>query len=180
MSSEGSGGFDAGFWDLRPLVGMVHLRALPGSPRHTGESLDRIVQHALADAAALEAGGASAILVENFFDSPFSKGQVGPHTVAVMTAAVIELRRAAAIPLGVNVLRNDCKSALAIAHTCGARFVRINVFVGAAITDQGVIEGAAREAALYRRELGADVELWADIFVKHASQLGSCSPEDAA
>ncbi len=174
------GGLDAAFFLANPLVGMVHLRALPGSPGWDGEPMDAIIQHALADAHALEAGGADAIMIENFFDVPFAKDAVPPHTLAAMTLAVGAARRAVSLPIGVNVLRNDARAALAIAHLCGAQFVRVNVYVGAAVTDQGIIEGAARDAILYRRELNADVAIWADVCVKHAAQLGTVSLEDAA
>jgi len=174
------GGLDAAFFQANPLIGMVHLRALPGSPGWDNEPIDAIISHAIADAHALEAGGADAIMVENFFDVPFAKDAVPPHTLAAMTLAVEAVRRAVSLPIGVNVLRNDACAALAIAHLCGAQFVRVNVYVGAAVTDQGIIEGAARSAILYRRELRADVAIWADVYVKHAAQLGTVSLEDAA
>ena len=166
---------DEGFWRKRPLVGMVHLGALPGSPRDKGEPLSEVIERAVADARALEAGGADAIMVENFFDAPFAKDRVPPHTLAAMTRAVLAVRQVTVLPLGVNVLRNDALGAIAIAHTCGAQFVRINVYIGAAVTDQGLIEGAARAAILYRRELRAEgsLAIWADVFVKHATQLGA-------
>lgn len=171
---------DAAFWQRKPLIGMVHLGALPGSPRDTGEPMDALLERAVADARALEAGGADAIMVENFFDAPFAKDHLPPHTIAALTRAVQAVRGVTSLPLGVNALRNDALAALAIAHVCGAQFVRINVFVGAAVTDQGIIEGAARSANLYRRELRAQVQLWADVFVKHAAQLGTNTLEDAA
>ena len=181
------GGLDADFWARRPLIGMIHLPPLPGSPRWDAGSattFDDVLIQAARDARALADGGADALMIENFFDAPFAKDRVPPHTVAALTRAVDAVRAAIGpdLPLGVNVLRNDARAALAIAHVCGARFVRINVYVGAAVTDQGIIEGAAREAVLYRRELGADVALFADVFVKHAQQLGDGSGtlEDAA
>jgi len=182
------GGLDAAFWARRPLlIGMVHLPPLPGSPRWeaTGAAaFEDVLNLAAHDARALSEGGADAVMIENFFDAPFAKDRVPPHTVAALTRAVDAVRAAIGpdLPIGVNVLRNDARAALAIAHVCGAQFVRINVYVGAAVTDQGIIEGAAREAVLYRRELGADVALFADVFVKHAQQLGDGSGtlEDAA
>lgn len=174
------GGLDAAFWEQRPLIGMVHLPALPGSPADTGQGLEPVIKRAVADARALDAGGASAIIVENFFDAPFAKAAVPPHTIAAMTRAVLAVRRATQLPIGVNVLRNDARAAIAIAHVCDAQFVRVNVWVGAAVTDQGIIEGAARDAILYRRELGAKIAIFADVFVKHAAQLGEGSVEDAA
>ena len=172
----------AEFWANKPLIGMVHLGPLPGSPRDTGKPLDDTLARAVQDAQSLEAGGANALMIENFFDAPFAKDRVPPHTLAAMTRAVQAVRETTTLPLGVNVLRNDALSALAIAHVCGAQFVRINVYVGAAVTDQGLIEGAARSAVLYRRELRADhtLQIWADVFVKHAAQLGTNSLEDVA
>ena len=180
MTDHRYGGLDAAFWRRRPLVGMVHLPPLPGSPRDAGVRMEDVLARAVADAQALTEGGADALMVENFFDAPFAKNHAPPHTVAALTRAVQAVREATPLPLGVNVLRNDALAAIAIAHVCGAQFVRINVYVGAAVTDQGLIEGAAREAVLYRRQLGADVALWADVFVKHAAQLGANTLEDAA
>lgn len=180
------GGLDAAFWKKIPLIGMVHLLPLPGSPRYHPETspFEAVLQRARQDALALAEGGIDAIMVENFFDAPFARTHVPPHTIAAMTRAVAGVREAVGndLPIGVNVLRNDALAAIAVAHITGARFVRINVFVGAAVTDQGIIEGAAREAVLYRRELGADVALFADVFVKHAAPLGdgSVTLEDAA
>jgi membrane complex biogenesis BtpA family protein len=174
------GGLNAAFWAARPLIGMVHLSPLPGSARSAGGDMEPILHQAIADARALAAGGASALMIENFFDAPFAKDHVPPHTVAALTRAVLAVRGAVTLPVGVNCLRNDAIAAIAIAHVCGAQFVRINVFVGAAVTDQGLIEGAAREAVLYRKSLAADVAIWADVMVKHAAQLGTQSIEEAA
>jgi membrane complex biogenesis BtpA family protein len=172
------GGLGSWFWEQRPLVGMIHVKPLPGSPR--GGSLDAAVQAAVEDTTSLQQGGADGVIVENFFDSPFPKDCSPPHTVAALAIVVREVRRQVTLPVGVNVLRNDALSALGIAFVCGARFVRVNVFVGAAVTDQGIIEGAARQAVLYRKELGADIAIWADVHVKHASSLGMSSIADDA
>ena len=142
--------------------------------------MNPVISQAVADARALEAGGANAVMVENFFDAPFARGSLPPHTVAALALAVSAVRAATSLPVGVNALRNDALTAIAVASTCGAQFVRINVYVGAAVTDQGIIQGAARESILYRKELNADVAIFADVFVKHATQLGTGSLADAA
>ncbi|MCX6366034.1 MAG: BtpA/SgcQ family protein [Armatimonadetes bacterium] len=161
------------FWAQKRLIGMVHLGPLPGSPRDAGDFAG-VLARAEADAKALVAGGVDAIMVENFFDAPFAKDSVPPHTLAALTRAALVVRDAAPeLPLGINCLRNDAKGALAIAHIVGAQFVRVNVWVGAAVTDQGIIEGAAREGILYRKLLGAEhIQIFTDVFVKHAAQLG--------
>jgi membrane complex biogenesis BtpA family protein len=168
--SKDSGAFDALF-PSKPLIGMVHLGPLPGSARWAGD-LDAVLRRAVEDAQALEQGGAHGIMVENFFDAPFHKSSAPPITVSAMTRAVLAIREAVSLPLGVNVLRNDVCAAISIAHVCGAQLVRCNVFVGAVVTDQGIIEGAAREALDLRQRLGARVQIWADVGVKHAATLG--------
>lgn len=124
-------------------------------------------ERALSDLAALEEGGADAALVENFGDAPFTK-RAPKITVAAMAIVVRELVRAARIPIGVNVLRSDGEAALAIAAAAGAQFIRVNVFAGVALTDQGVIEGEAHRLLPLRRALGAQVAIFADVNVKHA------------
>lgn len=166
-------------FDRKPLIGMVHLGALPGSPRDEGD-FSRTLRRAVEDVRALESGGLNAVMVENFFDAPFYRTGVPAHTVAAMTRAVMAVRESVSIPVGVNVLRNDATAALAIAHLCGAQFVRCNVYVGAAVTDQGIIEGAAREAVACRRLLGAQVWIFADVAVKHAAILGDYPVEQQA
>ena len=54
------------------LIGVVHLLGLPGSPRAV--PLVDAIERAVADARALEHGGADAIIVENFHDAPFKAG----------------------------------------------------------------------------------------------------------
>lgn len=167
------------FFQNRPLIGMVHLGPLPGSVRHGGD-LETLLRRAVEDARALETGGMDAVLVENFFDAPFYKTRVPAPTIAAMTRAVQAVREAVALPIGVNVLRNDAPAAVAIACVCGAQFIRCNVYVGAAVTDQGIIEGATRETVEMRRRLGADVWIWADVGVKHAAPLGDTPLEQQA
>ena len=162
------------------LIGVVHLRPLPGSPRGR-ESLDGIVKAALRDARALVEGGMTALLVENFGDAPFSPGRVSPATVAAMTRCAGAIRDAfPGVPLGVNVLRNDGLAALAVAAATGATFIRVNVLAGVAATDQGMVEGIAYELMRERARLGADVRVLADVHVKHATPLGSTDPARAA
>ena len=112
------------------------------------------------------------IMVENFWDIPFTKGPVEAVTVAAMTKCVDEILREVDIPLGVNVLRNDALASLSIAQVTGARFIRVNVLASAMVTDQGIIEGCSYELSRLRSRLHADVLVMADVMVKHAYPLG--------
>lgn len=155
-----------------PIIGVVHLLPLPTSPRWGG-SLKVVVDRAEQEAAALAAGGVDSILIENFFDAPFVKDQVDPAVVSVMSLVVQRVMNLITLPIGINVLRNDARSALAIASCVGAQFIRVNVLTGIMATDQGLIEGQAHHLLRYRRELGSDVKILADVLVKHARPLGS-------
>jgi membrane complex biogenesis BtpA family protein len=158
----------------KPVIGVIHLSPLPSSPRWRN-SLKDVLERAEQEATALASGGVDGILVENFFDAPFANGAVDPAVVSAMTLAVQRVRQLVTIPVGINVLRNDGKSAMAIACCTGAEFIRVNVLAGAMITDQGVIEGIAYELLRYRRSLGSDVKIFADVLVKHSQPLGSPS-----
>jgi membrane complex biogenesis BtpA family protein len=156
------------------VVGMVHLPPLPGAPRFDGD-LEAVLDRAVADAEALAAGGADALLVENFGDAPFHPDDVPKHTVAAMTRAATAATDTVDLPVGVNVLRNDAEAALSVAAAAGADFVRANVHAGARITDQGILEGKAHETLRLRDRLDADVAVFADVDVKHSAPLGERS-----
>jgi membrane complex biogenesis BtpA family protein len=162
------------------LIGVVHLAATPGAPRFAGD-VGALLERAVADARSLAAGGCDALIVENFGDAPFFAGSVPPETVAALTLAVRAVVDAVPErPVGVNVLRNDARAALGICAATGAGFVRVNVHTGAAVTDQGVIEGAAAETVRERARLCHEVKLLCDVHVKHASPLGRGDISEAA
>ena len=155
-----------------PIIGVVHLLPLPTSPRWGG-SLKAVINRAEQEVTALASGGVDGVIVENFFDAPFTKNQVDPAVVSAMTLIVQRLMNLVTLPVGINVLRNDAQSALAIATCVHAQFIRVNVLTGIMATDQGLIEGQAHQLLRYRRELGSDVKILADVLVKHARPLGS-------
>ncbi|WP_226483004.1 BtpA/SgcQ family protein [Natrinema amylolyticum] len=162
-----------------PVVGMVHLPPLPGTPDFDGDR-DAVRTRALEDATRLEAGGVDGIVLENFGDAPFHPDDVPKHVVASMTAVATALTDAVDVPVGINVLRNDARAAMSIAAAVDADFVRVNVHVGTAATDQGIIEGRAHETLRLRDRLAADVAILADVHVKHATPIGEREIERAA
>jgi len=154
----------------KPLIGMVHLQALAGSVDYERGGTKPVLDAALRDLYALESGGVDAVIVENLSDAPYAK--LAPReTIAMMSVIVHVLTERAHLPVGVNVLRNDGLAAMAIAAAAGASFVRVNVFCGVAFTDQGTIEGQARELQWLQRDLGTETRILADIHVKHAAHL---------
>jgi membrane complex biogenesis BtpA family protein len=155
-----------------PIIGVVHLLPLPTSPRWGG-SLQAVIDRAEQEATALASGGVNGLIVENFFDAPFTKNQVDAAVVSAMTVVVQRIQDLVTLPVGLNVLRNDGQSAMAIASCVGAKFIRVNVLTGVMATDQGLIEGDAYQLLRYRRELGCDVKILADVLVKHARPLSA-------
>jgi membrane complex biogenesis BtpA family protein len=155
---------------------MVHLGALPGAPLFA--SLDAVIEDALLDARAIAAGGCDGFVIENYGDRPFTRGRVEAETVAAMTRVISVIQHEVHVPFGVNVLRNDALSALAIAAATRASFIRVNVHTGVMITDQGIIEGDAYATLRKRAALTPNTLLFADYLVKHATPLGETSPKD--
>ncbi|RZV08197.1 hypothetical protein BDK88_3163 [Natrinema hispanicum] len=162
----------------QPVVGMVHLPALPGAPGFDGDR-DAVRARALEDARRLADSGINGLILENFGDAPFYPDDVPKHVVAEMTAIATDLTDAVDVPVGINVLRNDAEAALSIAAAVDAAFVRVNVHVGTAATDQGVLEGRAHETLRLHDRLATNVAILADVHVKHATPVGE-QPIDRA
>lgn len=162
-------GFRQLFGAPRALIGMIHVGALPGSPA-AHHSLDRLVQQAVGEARGYRDAGFTALMIENMHDRPYLNGTVGPEIVAAMTAVGREIRREVPLPLGVQVLAAANREAVAVAHGCGAGFVRVEGFAFAHVADEGLIEACAGELLRYRRAIGAErVKVFADIKKKHAA-----------
>ena len=152
-----------------PIIGVVHLLPLPGHGRFEGK--EKILRRAIADVEAFERGGISAIMIENNYDLPHQI-EVGPEVVAMMTFIISEISKMTRLPLGVSVLWNDYRSALAIALATSATFIRIPVFVDWVRTDFGEMRGNPEGVIAYRRKIGAqEIALFTDIQVKHAELL---------
>ena len=141
-----------------------------------------VMESAAMDARAFVEGGADALIIENFGDVPFTSDRVPAETVAAMSAVGTHLRESVQIqlPFGYNVLRNDPLSGLGLAAATGGSFIRVNVHSGAMVTDQGVIEGQAFHTVRARQQLCSDVQIWADVHVKHAQPLAGGGLVEAA
>jgi uncharacterized protein len=152
----------------KPVIGVIHLKPLPGAPRYDGEEVRAIYAAAAADARTLAAGGIDGIIVENASDLPFSRPEdIGPETVAALTAACLEVRAATELPIGITCVANGAIPALAIAKAVGARWVRVNQWVNAYVANEGLLNGPAPAAMRYRSMIGArDVAIFADVHVK--------------
>jgi len=147
----------------KAIVGMVHLLPLPGSPRYGG-SLDEVIETALDDAQKLVAGGIDGLIVENFGDLPYPCGGVSLLTAVAMATVVKAVSAEVKVPLGVNVQFNDFRSELAIAHVCGAKFVRLEAFVDTVVSDGGIVQACAAEGPATGRSSKRPISLYGQMY----------------
>jgi uncharacterized protein len=153
----------------RALIGVIHAGALPGTPSNR-QDVAAIAADAVAEARIYAAAGFHGLVIENTHDRPYLKCSVGPEIGATMAVIGAEVRRAVPLPLGIQVLAGANDWAVAIAHACGASFVRVEGFVFAHVADEGLIESSAGALLRYRRAIGADgVRVFADIKKKHSA-----------
>lgn len=153
----------------RIIIGVIHFPPLLGYPNFPGFKVAE--QNALKDLHAFESGGVDGIIFENNYDTPHYI-VVPSEIVSAMTFLGAKIKAATTLPMGVSVLWNDYRAALAIAKILDLQFIRIPVFVDRIKTAYGVIEGNAKEALKLRRSLRAErVALFTDIHVKHAELL---------
>ena len=158
---------------------MVHLPPLDISLSRE-HSFEDIYKTGIQDAITLETAGFDAILIENFHDTPFPKYRIDDLKFLLFSSLVEKIISKVNVPCGVNILRNACVQALIIATINRGSFIRCNIYEGAYVTDQGIIESVAAEVQQKLKEIRSKVKILADVHVKHATPLGEFSLEEAA
>ncbi len=167
-------GFNALFTSKKPVIACIHLMSLPGSPLYQGD-MESVIETAIKEALIFKKYNIDGLIVENFRDMPFYPDVLPAETIAAMTSVTREVIKVFSGPVGVNALRNDAYAAMSIAVATGAKFIRVNVHTGAAITDQGMIQGKAHKTLRLRAALRSDAFILTDVNVKHATQMGNRS-----
>jgi membrane complex biogenesis BtpA family protein len=153
----------------KPLVSVIHVGALPGTPR-SRMSVGELTESAVREAVVYRDGGVDALMVENMHDVPYLRGSVGPEIVAAMSCVARAVKAESRLPVGVQILAGANLEAVAVAHAAGLDYVRVEAYTFAHVADEGIIESSAAELLRFRRKIGADgVRVWADVKKKHAS-----------
>lgn len=153
----------------KPIIGMIHVGALPGTPAHT-QSLTEILALAVAEAKMYRDGGVDGIGIENMHDTPYLRGAVGAEIVAAMTLIGQAVKQESRLPVGIQILAGANIEAMAVAHVAQLDFIRAEGFAFAHVADEGIIESSAAKLLRYRKMLGAErVLVWADVKKKHSS-----------
>jgi hypothetical protein len=154
----------------KPVIGMIHLGALPGAPLHDSTAgLDGLVAAARADLAALQKAGFDAVMFGNENDRPY-EFRVDTASTATMAFVIGRLRDEITVPFGVDVLW-DPMSTIALAAATGAAFVR-EIFTGTYASDMGPWTPDAGAAMRYRNRLGrADLAMLYNVSAEFADSL---------
>ena len=157
------------FSSAKPVIGVIHVGALPGTPRAT-QSVSELVNTAREEAKLYRESGVDGVIIENMHDVPYLRGEVGPEIIAAMTAIAVEVKSACELPVGVQILAGANLEAMAVAHAAELDFIRAEGYAYAHVADEGLIQASAAKLLRYRRMIGATrVQVWADVKKKHAA-----------
>lgn len=163
----------------KPIIGMCHMRAMPGDPQYAADKgLEWVFEQARVEMLALQEGGVDGILFSNEFSLPYLT-KVEVITVASMAAIIGEMKREIKIPYGVNVLW-DPRASIDLAMATGAQFVR-EIFTGVYASDFGLWNTNVGEVIRHQHTVNADhVRLFFNIVPESAAYLGGRQIADIA
>jgi uncharacterized protein len=151
------------------VIGMIHVRALPGTPQHAG-GMEPILDQARAEAEIYRICGIHALMVENMHDIPYVQ-HPGPEISTAMAVIAHEVKQAAPqLPLGIQILAGANNEALAATLAAGADFIRAEAFVFGHVADEGYMDSCAGPLLRHRKAIGAEhIAVFTDIKKKHSA-----------
>jgi membrane complex biogenesis BtpA family protein len=153
----------------KPIIGVIHVGALPGTPRCSG-GVSELVASARSEAKLYRESGVDGVIIENMHDVPYLRGEVGPEIVAAMTAVSLAVKHECSLPIGVQILAGANIEAMAVAHAAGLDFIRAEGYAYAHVADEGLIQSSAAKLLRFRKMIGAErVQVWTDVKKKHAA-----------
>lgn len=157
------------FTQSKPVIGVIHVGALPGTPRST-QTVAELITSAKREAMLYRDGGVNGLMIENMHDVPYLRAEVGPEIVAAMTAIGSEVKTVSGLPVGIQILAGANIEAMAVAHAANLDFIRAEAYAYAHVADEGFIQSSAAKLLRYRRMIVATrVEVWADVKKKHSA-----------
>ena len=159
----------------KPIIGMIHLKALPGAPLYDPVNMDmkKILSIAVEEAKILESAGVDGLQVENIWDYPYAKNeQISYECAAALAVAAHEVSRSVSIPVGVNCHLNGGEAALACAVAGQAKWIRVFEWSNAYISQAGFVDAVGSRVARMRNNLKAnEILCMCDVNVKHGSHF---------
>lgn len=157
------------------IIGLVHLRPMPGTPFYEEGDFERSLEKAVCDATALYKGGADGCLIQTVDKVYPAKDEADLTRVVAMSAIVHAVSQATGseFQIGVQIMWNALSASLAVAKVCGGSFIRCAALVGASMSQFGMVESNPYEVMKYRASIGAqNIKLVAEIEGMHFHYLG--------
>lgn len=159
----------------KPVIGMVHLRPLPGSPLYdpTTMNMKKIISTAIEEAKILEASGVDGVQVENMWDLPYLPERLITYdSVAALAVGVHEVSCHIGLPVGAECHMNGGNIAMACAVAGSGRWIRVFEWCNGFISQSGYIDAIGGEVSRLRDRLKADhIACLCDVNVKHGSHF---------
>lgn len=153
----------------KPIIGMIHIDSLPGTPNYKGK-VKSIIDKAIAEARTYKENGIDSIAIENMHDVPYLNKSAGHEISSLMSIIGYEIKLSTNLPVGIQILAGANTQALASANSAGLDFIRAEGFVFSHVADEGMINSDAAELLRYRNSIGADdILVFTDIKKKHSS-----------
>ncbi len=157
------------FSQPKSLIGMIHVQALPGTPKNKLD-VAAIASQAVKEARILVEHGMQSIMLENMHDVPYLNRSVGPEIIAALTRICAEVRAVSDLPMGLQILAGANQAALSVAQAAELQFIRAEGFVFGHMADEGLLQSDAGELLRFRKQIGADhIQIFTDIKKKHSS-----------
>lgn len=171
--------FSALFGQRKPVIAMVHLAPMPGTPLYDADGgVEAIVEAARRDLKALQDADVDAVMFGNENDRPYEL-QVDTASTATMAYVIGQLRKDIQKPFGVNVLW-DPMASVALAAATGASFMR-EILTGTYASDMGPWTPNAGKTMRYRDRLDrSDLVMLANVSAEFAYSLDRRELSDRA
>jgi membrane complex biogenesis BtpA family protein len=154
----------------RVVLGLVHLKPLPGTPYHEEGYLEEALDKALQDSNALHQGGADGCLIQTV-DRVYPVGEeVDYARLAAMAKIVHEVSKATPpdFQIGVQIMANALKGSLAVAKVCGGSYLRCMALVGETQSSWGLVQANPHDFLQYRTRINAKkIKLIAEVDGMH-------------
>ena len=137
---------------VKPVVGMIHVGALPGTPRHRSDAGGDRRRGGLRGSAAVSGSGVNCLMHRKHARRalPARHGRAGDRR-GNDDGCAGRPRTDADLPIGLQILAGADIEAMAVAHAAGLDFIRTECFCFAHVADEGIMESNAAKLLRYRR-----------------------------
>ncbi len=157
------------------VIGMVYLLPLPGTPFYQEGNMEQALEKAVADATALDQGGADGCLIQTVDRVYPAEAEADYARVAAMAAITKAVDDATGpeFQIGVQIMVNALKASIAVAKVCGGSFLRCAALVGATLNPSGIVKANPLDFLTYRAHIGAQpIKLIAEVDSVHFHWMG--------